>query len=1222
MIFCVPLLANDVLGFTFLATRYGIPSNTAQSKKHNINTTKISMPYIIQNTNFIVNVVIIHYSTAMSLDLSILGRLAESDWENKIHFYGSDSLSVFAFVYSQIHYKAPDTSPALLIVPTDEIAKKLHDDLLVFRSDLHIYRYSCYDVSPFSGLYPNKARSAENMRFLAHAIQPNRQDVFVTSLAALAQKVLPLASVTSNTLQIKNGDELPADFFETLERLRYQSVDLVEDLGTFANKGGIVDIYSPYYTEPIRLELFGDQIESIRFFNPETQLTSSHTNTCLLIPAGGFIYDESTIEKTLHRLHTDAEKRKLNSDALKNITSQMARLSHFHEIDFFLPYLHDNLTSVLSFFSMPPRAWILNSIASAASLDSYLEEEKSLSQSAEDIVSASYDSLYFAADQVLSKLPLKQIVFDLVEMDDTDKSAALRLKNTPVLALKKSFEQSIGYKETKFQDWIRARKEEGLKIFFFINTSTKSKRVTHLFTDTNIEFTESESADSLHHLIEEQQVDANRIHIVHRDLSESMYLEEDGLLFLNETFFFGKKASRQTKNSGGLKQRVDQLHFSDLKPGDKVVHVSHGVAIFDGLKELNLNGVASELIQLSYKDNDKLYLPIFRIHQIQKYTGGNFIDKLGTKTWEKNKIKVKNALRDVASELLRLYAQRAQAIKLPFSAINEEYYRFEDAFQYDETEDQLTAIESVVSDMTSEKPMDRLVCGDVGFGKTEVAIRAAFKAVQDKRQVAVLVPTTILAFQHYDSFVKRFKSFNYTIRSLSRFTSNKAAKETLQELKDGKVDILIGTHRLLSSDVQFQEMGLLIVDEEHRFGVIHKEKIRKLKANVDTLAMSATPIPRTLNMSLVGIRDLSLITTPPEDRLPTRTFVCKKNNETIRKAIEAEVNRGGQVYFVHNRVQGIYQIEQELKELVPGVRIRVGHGQMKEDELENIMIGFFKHEFDVLLSTTIIESGIDNAKANTMIIDNAQNFGLSQLYQLRGRVGRSKERAYCYLVVPNNVALDKVAQERLRVIQENTALGSGFRVASHDMELRGAGSILGDDQSGHVNIVGYDLYLELLENALAEAKGEKSIEEEIEPDINIPIPALIPDKYILDIRTRLAYYKAMSDARDSHGMSLIEEELKDQFGLLPEEVVNLMGIMLIRRVCKDLGVRDINATKSSVTLAFTQRTTVHPEKMVGLAVSQHSKYRLTPDNRLVIKISSVEWSIILQELEVLSRILL
>ncbi len=1159
----------------------------------------------------------------MSLNLSVFHRLAVNDWQSKIRLYGSDSISAFAFLVSDLLQKTPDSTPALVILPNDELAKKLEGDLLIFKSDLQPFRFSSYDVSPFSGLYPNKARTAENMRFLAHAMQPGLNDIFITSLPSLSQKTLPVSVLDKNTITISNGTELSSSFFEDLSTARYQAVDLVEDVGTYANKGGIIDIFSPYYLEPIRIELFGDTVESIRFFDAETQLTTSHTNSCLLIPAGSFLYDESKLEKTLSNIHKAAEARDIPSELLKSFTSQLARMAHFHEIDFFLPYQHDKLSSVLDFFTTKPRAWQLNTINSAGNLDAYLKEESILFQSSKkEVLSADFNDLFFTADETLGMVPTVSLSLDLVELGDDDSSASLRLKTSSVLPLKKLFEESIGFKEKKFQNWISSRREEGLKIFFFINTETKSKRISHLFVDHDLSFQETDSASEFSHLIKAQHTNQKLVHIVHQDLSEPLYLEEERLLFLNETFFFGKKASKQIKQAGSLKQRVDQLHFSDLKPGDKVVHVSHGVAIFDGLKELTLNGVTNELIQLSYKDNDKLYLPIFRIHQIQKYTGGNFLDRLGTKTWEKNKIKVKNALRDVASELLRLYAQRAQAIKLPFSKTNEEYYKFEDAFPYDETEDQLTVIENVMSDMTSEKPMDRLVCGDVGFGKTEIAIRAAFKAVQDNRQVAVLVPTTILAFQHFDSFVKRFRSFNYKIASLSRFTSNKDSKEIIKNLKDGKIDILIGTHRLLSADIQFQELGLLIVDEEHRFGVIHKEKIRKLKANIDTLAMSATPIPRTLNMSLVGIRDLSLITTPPEDRLPTRTFVCKHNNETIKKAILAEVARGGQVYFVHNRVQGIYLKEQELKELLPDVRIRVGHGQMNENELENIMIGFFKHEFDVLLSTTIIESGIDNPKANTMIIDNAHQFGLSQLYQLRGRVGRSKERAYCYLVIPNNFVIDKVAQERLRIIQENTALGSGFKVASHDMELRGAGSILGDDQSGHVNIVGYDLYLELLESALAEAKGEKSIEEEVEPDINIPIPALIPDKYILDIRTRLAYYKAMSEAKDHHAMSLIEEELKDQFGLLPPEVVNLMGIMLIRRACKDLGVRDINATKTSVTLAFTQHTSVAPEKMVSLAVGQHKKYRLTPDNRLVIKISTVEWSIILQELEQLSRLLL
>jgi len=515
--------------------------------------------------------------------------------------------------------------------------------------------------------------------------------------------------------------------------------------------------------------------------------------------------------------------------------------------------------------------------------------------------------------------------------------------------------------------------------------------------------------------------------------------------------------------------------------------------------------------------------------------------------------------------------------------------------------------------------MDRLVCGDFGFGKTEVAMRAAFKAIQGRKQVAVLAPTTVLSFQHLETFQKRFRNWPVNIRALNRFVPPAEQRKTIAELKDGKIDILVGTHRLLSKDIEFKELGLLIIDEEQRFGVGHKEKIRKLKVGVDTLTLSATPIPRTLNMSLIGIRDLSLINTAPVDRLPTRTFVCKFDEETIRRGIESEIQRGGQVFFLHNRVQSIYGIADTLRKLVPNARIRVGHGQMDEHELESTMVAFFNHEIDVLLSTTIIESGIDNPRANTMFIDNAHQLGLSQLYQLRGRVGRSKERAYCYLLIPPNKRIEKDAQERLKVIQENTALGSGITIAHHDLELRGAGNLLGEDQSGHIEAVGYEMYLELLEETIKELKGEEIIEN-IEPDINVRIQALIPDTYMPDIRIRLAWYRNLSQIESPEDLDRIEEQMSDQFGRPPEQVINLLGLMLIRSLCRKLGIRDLSSGPKAISLAFTAQTKVPPQEVVQLATREKGRISLTPDMRLNIRMDTITWPKIYEELLAIERL--
>jgi len=577
-------------------------------------------------------------------------------------------------------------------------------------------------------------------------------------------------------------------------------------------------------------------------------------------------------------------------------------------------------------------------------------------------------------------------------------------------------------------------------------------------------------------------------------------------------------------------------------------------------------------------------------------------------------------LRDVAAQLLKIYAARAQATRTPLPPVDEDYISFENTFPYEETPDQLRAIHDVLNDLTHEKPMDRLICGDVGFGKTEVALRAAFKVVQNRKQVGIIAPTTILTFQHYENFKRRLKNWPIVVRALNRFVPEKEVKKTLAELKTGAVDIVIGTHRLLSKDIQFKDLGLLVVDEEQKFGVTHKERLRKIRASVDTLAMSATPIPRTLNMSLAGIRDLSLVNTAPENRLPTRTFICKYDAETIRKAIENEIGRGGQVFFLHNRVQSIELAAAKLREIVPFARLAIAHGQMDEHSLEKTMFKFLNHEIDVLLCTAIIESGIDIPRANTIFIDDAHTFGVSQLYQLRGRVGRSQDRAYCYLLIPPNRKLDDTAQERLKIIQENTALGSGIRVAQYDLELRGAGDLLGEDQSGHIEAVGYELYMELLDQALREQKGEVQRDKDIEPEINLRVSALLPDKYIPDIRMRLYYYKTLSAIQSADDIDRIETELRDQFGDPPEAALNLLGLMLIRKLCRDLGVKDVSAGKNAITLSFSDITPLPPQEVIRLTSKENKKYQITPEQRLKVRMNEITWPNVVNELEFLLKL--
>jgi transcription-repair coupling factor (superfamily II helicase) len=844
-----------------------------------------------------------------------------------------------------------------------------------------------------------------------------------------------------------------------------------------------------------------------------------------------------------------------------------------------------------------------------SSLYGSLEELKKLTKE----VSVQFNKIHFEdranAEQTTDVINIR--IFDTSDLSTIVRAARESKKDFLVPAVEK----------------IKMWRQDGYRCFVWAGTQTQSQRLQYLFEThgLNAEIISQDNSFKWPDYLARQDANSDVLHLLPKSLSASFRAQEEKIVFIREEDIFGSRSHReQKKTKGSLESRTNALSFGDLNPGDLIVHTLHGVGIYEGLKKIPVQGVDAEFIQLKYKDGDKLYLPVYRIGQIQKYSspgGSAIVDKLGSTSWQKAKVKVRSALKDVASELLALYAKRAQSVGFAFPESDDDFREFEATFPYDETPDQAKAIDDVISDMEKPRPMDRLVCGDVGFGKTEVAIRAAYKSVQAKKQVAVLVPTTVLAFQHFQNFKKRFGDTGVNVAMISRFSSGAQIKKDLNLLSEGKVDILIGTHRLLSKDVKFKDLGLLVVDEEQRFGVTHKEKIKRFRADVDVLTLSATPIPRTLNMALMGVRDLSIINTPPEDRLSIRTFISRFDEEVIKKAITSEISRGGQVFFIHNRVQSIYGFSDQIRALVPDARIRVAHGQMPDDELEKTMLDFYSHEFDVLICTTIIESGLDIPLANTIILDRADTFGLSQLYQLRGRVGRSKERAYAYLLIPPQGVVDKTAQERLKIIQEYTELGSGFHIAHHDLELRGSGNILGEDQSGHIAAVGYELYMELLENALSEAKGEGHLEEDLEPEINLRIPAFIPDTYIEDIRIRLAYYKVLSDIKDETDLDRIELDLVDRFGQAPVEVTNLFGIMLIRRLCKDIGVRDISSGLKNLSLLFSDSTKVNPDAVVRLATTQYKKYQITPEQSLIIRLNSMTWPTILDELKSLKKLL-
>ena len=1140
---------------------------------------------------------------------------------------GTDSATLLAGLLS-LPKIAMSAKPHLVIVGGAKDAERLVTSIQFISPESRPVVLPSFDVGIYSNLYPNRRVIAGRLGWLWRAQNARAGDIFIAPIEALIQRTLPYEVLSHKALRLGKNASLPDRFAQALELLGYDNVPIVEDVGTFSMRGGIVDVFSPAHPHPVRLELYGDLIESLRFFDVDNQRSLGEAPQLQIIPAHEILFNDENRQKAAAKFKTSYEGRKIDREEAQALLHQLVQGQYFHGAEFLLSMFYDQPALPLEHFNTPLNVWRLDPFEIERQYDALVAENKTeFEASVNQIVRPQSRDVYASLEELEYPPDSQTLTLTKVHLGDESKEggagqAILPLSTSDLKEIATSAKQ-VGAQSTELSEFLNKKvmewKNLGYSIFISVHTQTQAQRLQLMLEKSEVLATlKEENSYDWDTWIQEQQQNPKLVHIIERAVGESLRFSDERIIILREEDIFGnKRAKAAYKSSGTLEQRAHAFNFGDLKTGDLIVHKLHGIGVYEGLKVMPIQGIDAEFIQIKYKDNDRLYLPVYRVHLIQKYSGpqaGTLVDKLGGTGWEKTKSKVRSHLRDVAADLLEIYAKRAVSERPAFVAPSPDYSSFEASFPYQETDDQMRAILDVMSDLRRPHPMDRLVCGDVGFGKTEVAMRAAFEVVQNNKQVAIIAPTTVLTFQHLETFKKRFAKWPIEIRSLNRFVSKKDQTETIKGLREGKVNIVIGTHRLFSQDVQFKDLGLMIIDEEQRFGVKHKERLRKMKASLDTLAMSATPIPRTLNMSLVGIRDLSLINTPPVDRLATRTFVTKFDQDTIRKAITSEVARGGQIYFIHNRVQSIYALADQLREIVPGVRFRVAHGQMEEGELEKAMVEFFHHEIDMLICTTIVESGMDVSSANTMFIDNAQQLGLSQLYQLRGRVGRSKERAYCYLLIPNQRKIEKDAQERLRIIQENTALGSGIRIAQYDLELRGAGDILGEEQAGHVNSVGYELYLELLEEAVRNAKGEAPLDADVEPEINVRIPALIPDTYISDLRVRLAYYKSLSEISSPGDIDRIEDELHDQFGKPPLQVINLMGLMLIRQVCKELSVRDLSSGESSITLAFTEQTKLPPQKVMELVSRTNKKYNLTPDNRLRVRINEITWPRIHDEL--------
>ena len=1049
------------------------------------------------------------------------------------------------------------------------------------------------EANPYRGLSPHPEIAAKRAIALWRLLN-GYQGFIVTTLTSVTTRMPSPANFLSNCIHLELGRFLPLDHLITkLLQSGYAREDPVSEVGEYSVRGGILDIFSPARQNPVRIEFFGDEIESIREFDPRTQRSVGLIPSCEVVPMREMVLTEPEVA----RWHQEAPrywKEVRFAEALQERLQFTENRELFNGFEYLFPLVADSEHHLFEFLpdSQDCTIVISDSEESLAELERFNTRQQQI-----------FDERNASGELVL---PPERLFFDgewMGRVLETRKTFYIQqLSEEPQVARHFDFQRERKY-QGRIQDiladlgkWKRAQE----RVVFVMSSQGMAERITHLFGEYGV------GVHLLKNGIDEAL--SHSLSVLQGKLSGGFYSPSLGLHILTQENIFEESqlkpvARRPTSREIAAKFVSD---FRDLKEGDYVVHMNHGIGLFQGLKQIGVGKEQKEFVVLTYRGDAKLYVPIDRLDLIQKYSGASGrapqIDRLGGASWERTKRRIKKSMRNLAEDLLKLYARREMAKGHAFAPDDFLSHAFEEAFEYEETPDQLAAIQDVKRDMEAERPMDRLICGDVGYGKTEIAMRGAFKAVNDSKQVAVLAPTTVLALQHYHTFKERFQSFPVTIEMISRFQSRAEQTHILQRVEPGLVDVLIGTHRLLSKDVQFRDLGLIVVDEEQRFGVAQKERLKGMKTAVDVLSLSATPIPRTLNMSLIGLRDLSIIETPPRDRLAIQTVVVRFNRNIIRSAIDLELKREGQVFFVHNSVQTIYSIANMIQEIAPQARVAIAHGQMKEKQLEEVMIDFLQYRSDILVSTTIIENGLDIPRANTLIVNRSDRFGLAQLYQLRGRVGRSNRRAYAYFLIPLEEALTADAGKRLAAIKEFSDLGAGFRIAAHDLEIRGAGNLLGAEQHGRIDAVGFELYMKLLEQTMRELRGQE-VREEVQTSIDLRLDVQIPDHYIDDPNLRLWLYKRVASASYESVLEDLKEEIADRFGKYPSPVSNLFEYAKIRLRTQELRILAVERKASRIFLKFREDTPVSRKHIIDL-VHLDGKLSLTPEGIMVAEVSS------------------
>ena len=1092
-------------------------------------------------------------------------------------------------IYSVLLWQMTER-PLAIVVDGNKRAEELFEavetfyDLLVASGEaMGPQLLPALDVLPMQGMSPH-AEICEQRAIGLWRLATRRVPITIMPVASALLRIEAGDFYRQLALNLRVGDEVPLqDVVAHLESVGYERREPVEMVGEYSVRGGILDVFSPESAKPVRIDLFGDLIESVRRFDVESQRSVTKAQDALLLPLTEYQKSRALLVELGDRLQeSGVPTRDLPPPG-----------DPFPGWELLVPLVRPRRHSVFSLLDRPLILWDepAQVVGAAERLWKRLDQTPA---------SAAYDpaSVFFRGEDLEGQAAgLPHIALEELEVIAGQDTVSFYIPTRPALTFHGNMPVAIAE--------ARNLAEAGSRVAFFAESAGALERIADIFNEYGVPYQlgldQSESTPEYLAGRAYMAGSVASIYLIRGAVRRGVVFRDAGLAIFGSEDLFDTSELVARAPSGKSARATFSADLIDLKPGDYVVHAEHGVARFLGLREIDRGEAQGDYMLLEYAGGSKLYVPLTRMDLVQRFRGAGesapALDRMGGATWDRTKSRVKAKMRDMADELLKLYAGRKMAEGFAFSHDSNWQREFEDAFEFTETRDQLTAIKDIKRDMESLQPMDRLLCGDVGYGKTEVVMRAAFKAMGDGKQVAVLAPTTVLTFQHYETFKRRFQPFPIRVEMLSRFRTAKEMKATLADLAEGKVDLVVGTHRLLSADVVFKDLGLVLVDEEQRFGVKHKERLKHLKQSVDVISMSATPIPRTLHMSLLGLRDMSVIETPPKDRLSIQTVVAHFQPDLIKSALELEIGRGGQVYFLHNRVDSIWARAAFLQELIPTARIGVGHGQIGEAELEKTMLKFMQHEYDIFVCTTIVENGLDIPLANT-IIENAERYGLAELYQLRGRVGRSNRRAYAYLLVPPDTELSEVARKRLAALKEFSDLGAGFKIAALDLELRGAGNLLGGEQHGHINAVGFDMYVRLLEETVRELKGEE-VPAEIHSSLNLGLDMRIPADYIADENQRLRAYRQIANAGTPADRERVEKELEDRYGPVPDAVRNLLEYSGLKTTAEKLGIEAIDRRHTMLNVKFHPETHIDPARLMNL-VNQRRGAQFSPAGVLML----------------------